>query len=107
MLPGSASLIRYPSSLSLSLRGRHVPFRDSRLTHALASSLCAGSKALMVACVSPADADAAETLCSLQVPRHERAEAALPRMRGNAAANLLESRSRLYVGRNAVASLLL
>jgi len=44
----------------------HVPFRDSKLTMLLQSSLGPGSKTLMLVNLSPAEAHASESLCSLR-----------------------------------------
>eukprot|EP00899_Mesostigma_viride_P028687 jgi/Mesvir1/9002/Mv21291-RA.1 len=46
--------------------GAHIPYRNSKLTHLLADSLGGNAKVLMFVQVSPSDADASETLCSLQ-----------------------------------------
>jgi hypothetical protein len=50
---------------SLVSKSKHVPFRNSKLTHLLQDSLGGESKALMFVCVSPADSDVSETNCSL------------------------------------------
>uniref|UniRef100_A0A183C6H9 Kinesin-like protein n=1 Tax=Globodera pallida TaxID=36090 RepID=A0A183C6H9_GLOPA len=42
-----------------------VPYHDSKLTRLLQDSLCGNSRTLMIACVSPNEADQAETLSSL------------------------------------------
>ncbi|KAJ2724395.1 hypothetical protein GGI07_001996 [Coemansia sp. Benny D115] len=44
----------------------HVPYRDSKLTHMLRDSLGGSALTLLVACVSPAEAQAAETLNTLK-----------------------------------------
>lgn len=46
--------------------GRHVPYRDSKLTRLLRDSLGGNARTLMVACVSPCDLDADETLSTLR-----------------------------------------
>ncbi|XP_023313846.1 osmotic avoidance abnormal protein 3-like [Trichogramma pretiosum] len=46
--------------------GRHVPYRDSKLTRLLRDSLGGNARTLMIACVSPSDADAEETLSTLR-----------------------------------------
>ncbi|KAJ8686503.1 hypothetical protein QAD02_022297, partial [Eretmocerus hayati] len=46
--------------------GRHVPYRDSKLTRLLRDSLGGNARTLMIACVSPSDADADETLSTLR-----------------------------------------
>ncbi|KAK0165175.1 hypothetical protein PV328_003719 [Microctonus aethiopoides] len=46
--------------------GRHVPYRDSKLTRLLRDSLGGNARTLMIACVSPADRDADETLSTLR-----------------------------------------
>ena len=43
-------------------KSKHVPYRDSKLTRLLQSSLGGNTKTLMVACVSPADNNYDETL---------------------------------------------
>ena len=45
---------------------RHVPFRDSRLTMMLSDSLGGNAKVLLVLCVKDGDADADESLQTLQ-----------------------------------------
>ncbi|XP_024940252.1 osmotic avoidance abnormal protein 3 isoform X2 [Cephus cinctus] len=46
--------------------GRHVPYRDSKLTRLLRDSLGGNARTLMIACVSPCDLDADETLSTLR-----------------------------------------
>ncbi|KZC12163.1 Osmotic avoidance abnormal protein 3 [Dufourea novaeangliae] len=46
--------------------GRHVPYRDSKLTRLLRDSLGGNARTLMIACISPSDADAEETLSTLR-----------------------------------------
>ncbi len=49
-------------------RGRvHVPYRDSKLTRMLQDSLGGNSRTLMIACVSPAEANMYETINALRV----------------------------------------
>ncbi|KAK0581475.1 hypothetical protein LWI29_014149 [Acer saccharum] len=45
--------------------GGHVPYRDSKLTRLLQDSLGGNSKTVMIACVSPANTDAEETVNTL------------------------------------------
>ena len=45
--------------------GGHVPYRNSKLTQVLQDSLCGSSKVLLVCCISPEAASAAESLSSL------------------------------------------
>lgn len=45
--------------------GKHIPYRDSKLTMLLMDSLGGSSKALMIACISPSEAYADETLSTL------------------------------------------
>ncbi|KAK6115934.1 hypothetical protein DH2020_008203 [Rehmannia glutinosa] len=46
--------------------GVHVPYRDSKLTRLLQDSLGGNSRTVMIACVSPADINAEETLNTLK-----------------------------------------
>jgi len=50
---------------TLAAGGAHIPYRDSKLTHALADSIGGDSKTLMFCNISPRDRDHQETLCSL------------------------------------------
>lgn len=43
-------------------KSKHIPYRDSKLTRLLQSSLGGNTKTLMVACISPADDNYDETL---------------------------------------------
>lgn len=47
-------------------KAKHIPYRDSKLTRLLQSSLGGNTKTLMVACVSPADNNYDETLSTLR-----------------------------------------
>lgn len=47
-------------------RGKHIPYRDSRLTRLLQDSLGGNTKTLMVACISPAGYNYDETLSTLR-----------------------------------------
>ncbi|XP_026965684.1 kinesin-like protein KIF17 isoform X2 [Sagmatias obliquidens] len=47
-------------------RCKHIPYRDSKLTRLLQDSLGGNTKTLMVACLSPADNNYAETLSTLR-----------------------------------------
>ncbi|KAJ1822423.1 kinesin-like nuclear fusion protein [Coemansia sp. RSA 2675] len=52
---------------ALAKGSRHIPYRNSKLTHLLQESLGAGnSKTLMFVCVNPSPASTQESLCSLQ-----------------------------------------
>lgn len=42
-------------------KGKHIPYRDSKLTRMLQDSLGGNSKTLMIACISPADTNFEET----------------------------------------------
>ncbi|XP_030542638.1 kinesin-like protein KIN-4C [Rhodamnia argentea] len=52
--------------------GGHVPYRDSKLTRLLQDSLGGNSKTLMIACVSPAETNAEETLNTLKYANRAR-----------------------------------
>ncbi|XP_022849582.1 kinesin-like protein KIN-4C isoform X1 [Olea europaea var. sylvestris] len=52
--------------------GGHVPYRDSKLTRLLQDSLGGNSKTVMIACVSPADVNAEETLNTLKYANRAR-----------------------------------
>ena len=47
------------------LKGKYIPYRDSKLTMLLMDSLGGTSKDLMIACVSPSSEYAEETLSTL------------------------------------------
>ena len=51
---------------ALAAKSKHVPFRDSKLTHLLSSSLSGDGKALMFANVSPRMGHVSETLSTLR-----------------------------------------
>ena len=44
---------------------KHIPFRNSKLTYLLQDSLSRAARVLMVVNISPLEADASETICSL------------------------------------------
>ncbi|XP_043246573.1 kinesin-like protein KIF21A isoform X4 [Amphibalanus amphitrite] len=50
----------------------HVPYRDSKLTRLLQDSLGGNSRTVMIACVSPSDADFMETLNTLKYANRAR-----------------------------------
>lgn len=52
--------------MALQAKAAHVPFRDSKLTYLLQHSLGGGGKTLLLANVSPAHANAHESLCTLR-----------------------------------------
>ena len=51
-------------------KSKHIPYRDSKLTRLLQSSLGGNTKTLMVACVSPADNNYDETLRYIHISIH-------------------------------------
>ena len=51
---------------ALSNKQSHIPFRDSKLTYLLQSSLSKDNKVLMIAQVSPALSNYQESVCSLE-----------------------------------------
>mmetsp|Transcript_18501 Transcript_18501/g.33139 ORF Transcript_18501/g.33139 Transcript_18501/m.33139 type:complete len:585 (-) Transcript_18501:74-1828(-) len=50
---------------ALAAKKRHVPFRDSKLTHVLSACMGGNCKTSLLVCSSPAEEHVAETLCSL------------------------------------------
>ncbi|XP_068313182.1 kinesin-like protein KIN-4A isoform X1 [Pyrus communis] len=52
--------------------GLHVPYRDSKLTRLLQDSLGGNSRTVMIACISPADINAEETLNTLKYANRAR-----------------------------------
>lgn len=52
--------------------GTHVPYRDSKLTRLLQDSLGGNSRTVMIACISPADINAEETLNTLKYANRAR-----------------------------------
>lgn len=52
--------------------GAHVPYRDSKLTRLLQDSLGGNSKTFMIACISPADINAEESLNTLKYANRAR-----------------------------------
>ncbi|ONK70321.1 uncharacterized protein A4U43_C05F32520 [Asparagus officinalis] len=52
--------------------GAHVPYRDSKLTRLLQDSLGGNSRTFMIACISPADINAEETLNTLKYANRAR-----------------------------------
>ena len=54
------------SALSEGSKGKHIPYRDSKLTRLLQDSLGGNTKTLMVAAISPADYNFDETMSTLR-----------------------------------------
>ncbi|KAF7828694.1 kinesin-like protein KIN-4A isoform X2 [Senna tora] len=52
--------------------GMHIPYRDSKLTRLLQDSLGGNSKTVMIACISPADINAEESLNTLKYANRAR-----------------------------------
>ena len=52
--------------------GGHVPYRDSKLTRLLADALGGNSRTVFLACISPSDASADETLSTLKYANRAR-----------------------------------
>ena len=78
-IPSTGERLREATKINLSLsalgnvisalvdgKSKHIPYRDSKLTRLLQSSLGGNTKTLMVACVSPADNNYDETLSTLR-----------------------------------------
>merc|ERR1719411_16708 len=65
---GLLSLGNVISALGEENRGAnsHIPYRDSKLTRLLQTSLGGNSHTLMIACVSPADSNLEETISTLK-----------------------------------------
>ncbi|KAJ4770996.1 Kinesin-like protein [Rhynchospora pubera] len=53
-------------------KGAFVPYRDSKLTRLLQDSLGGNSKTIMIACISPADSNAGETVNTLKYANRAR-----------------------------------
>ncbi|EDQ86614.1 uncharacterized protein MONBRDRAFT_27988, partial [Monosiga brevicollis MX1] len=53
-------------------RGGHIPYRSHKLTRVLQDSLGGNSRTLMLACISPSDADFVETLNTLKYANRAR-----------------------------------
>jgi hypothetical protein len=60
---------------ALRKKNGHVPYRDSKLTHALKDSLTGSAKVMMICCTSSDDDDVQETLCTLNFAQRCRSTA--------------------------------
>lgn len=79
--------------------GMHVPYRDSKLTRLLKSSLGGNAYTLMIACCSPADVNLEETLSTLRYASRARC------IKNKAAVNVDATTAQLLVLREQVKSL--
>lgn len=59
--------------MSMYQKSKHIPFRNSKLTHLLQDSLSGDSKTLMLMQASPATSDLGESLCTLRFAERVRA----------------------------------
>jgi Kinesin motor domain len=85
---------------------RHVPYRNSKLTRLLQDSLGHNSRTVMVACVSPADANLEETINTLRYANRARSIKNKPVVnRDPSAAEILHLRQQLAAARAEVAVL--
>ncbi|CAM8922014.1 unnamed protein product [Rhodiola kirilowii] len=79
-------------------KGVYVPYRDSKLTRLLQDSLGGNSRTLMVACISPADINAEETLNTLKYANRTRNIQNKPVVnRGTISCEVLKLRQQLEV----------
>lgn len=58
---------------ALGAKQKHVPYRNSKLTHLLSDSLGGKSKTLMMVQISPVEKNVGESLCSLKFGRRVKA----------------------------------
>ena len=88
----------------------HIPYRDSKLTRLLQDSLGGNSRTVMVACISPADANLDETLNTLKYANRARNIMNTPTVSfdgnsQNAAAQVAKLRRALTAARSEIAHL--
>ena len=79
-LPASVEVVKAKKKVA----GSHVPYRDSKLTFLLSEALGGNARAVLVTCVSPSAADAAETLSTLRFGVRARRIVARPKRNVNA-----------------------
>lgn len=79
-LPASVEVVKAKKKVG----GSHVPYRDSKLTFLLSEALGGNARAVLVTCVSPSAADAAETLSTLRFGVRARRIVARPKRNVNA-----------------------
>jgi hypothetical protein len=80
----------------------HVPYRDSKLTRLLQDSLGGNSRTVMLACISPADANFEETLSTLKYASRARCIKNRPVVNRGSLVALRELQLEMYFGGSSV-----